>query len=145
MAEVIFWEKPGCRNNTRQKAWLKASGHAVDARNLLTEPWTAERLRAHFGDRPVVDWFNKAAPQVKTGAVDPAAVTAEQALALMLAEPLLIRRPLMQVGPECRAGFDPDTVRAWIGLTDEDRGDVETCTRTGTGTQCPSPDTSTAP
>ncbi|GAA0573564.1 ArsC/Spx/MgsR family protein [Caenispirillum bisanense] len=127
MATVVFYEKPGCRNNTRQKAWLAASGHAVDARNLLAEPWTAERLRPFFGDRPVAEWFNKAAPRVKSGEVDPAAFTAEAALAAMVAEPLLIRRPLMESGGERRAGFDPAAVRAWIGLSDEDKGDVETC------------------
>ncbi|MBI1424317.1 MAG: hypothetical protein GC149_12685 [Gammaproteobacteria bacterium] len=39
MAEIVFYEKPGCGNNTRQKALLAAAGHHVIARNLLTEPW----------------------------------------------------------------------------------------------------------
>lgn len=141
MADVVFFEKPGCRNNTKQKAWLTASGHAVEARNLLTEPWTAERLSTFFGDRPVADWVNKAAPRVKTGEVEPAALTAEEALSLMLADPLLIRRPLMQVGEERCVGFAPPAVRAWIGLTDEDKGDVETCPslQTDPAHRCPDP------
>ena len=40
MASVLFFEKPGCVNNTRQKALLAASGHSVWARNLLAEKWT---------------------------------------------------------------------------------------------------------
>lgn len=136
MADVVFYEKPGCRNNTKQKAWLAASGHVVEARNLLKEPWTADRLRAYFGERPVAEWFNKAAPAVKAGAVNPAAVTAAEALALMLADPLLIRRPLMRVADQRRVGFDPEGVRAWIGLTDEDKGDVETCPSLNTGHRC---------
>ena len=44
MAEVIFYEKPGCINNTKQKALLQAAGHLVDARNLLTESWSSESL-----------------------------------------------------------------------------------------------------
>ncbi|EKV30734.1 Nitrogenase-associated protein NifO [Caenispirillum salinarum AK4] len=139
MADVVFFEKPGCRNNTKQKAWLSASGHRVEARNLLAEHWKAEDLAAYFGDRPVTEWFNKAAPAVKAGTVDPAAMTAEAALALMLADPLLIRRPLMRVGPERRAGFDPAAVRAWIGLTGEDQGDMETCPSLHTTRRCPEP------
>ncbi|WP_404378752.1 ArsC/Spx/MgsR family protein [Caenispirillum salinarum] len=139
MADVVFYEKPGCRNNTKQKAWLSTSGHTVEARNLLTEPWTAGDLAAYFGDRPVTEWFNTAAPAVKAGTVDPASVTAEAALALMLADPLLIRRPLMRVGHERRVGFDPAAVRDWIGLTDEDKGDVETCPSLQTPHQCPDP------
>jgi nitrogenase-associated protein len=53
MADVIFFEKPGCGGNTRQKALLEQAGHRVIARDLFAEPWTAETLRPFFGDRPV--------------------------------------------------------------------------------------------
>jgi arsenate reductase-like glutaredoxin family protein len=55
MATIQIWEKPGCSGNARQKTLLAASGHDVVARNLLAEPWTADRLRAFFGARPVAD------------------------------------------------------------------------------------------
>lgn len=116
MANIIFWEKPGCLGNKRQKAILEASGHRLEVRNLLAEPWTAESLRPFFGQRPVSTWFNPTNPRVKAGDIDPAALSEQEALALMVAEPLLIRRPLMQVGEERRSGFDVPQVHAWIGL-----------------------------
>jgi nitrogenase-associated protein len=122
MTTVVFYEKPGCGNNTKQKVWLAASGHTVLAKNLLTEKWTTERLRAFFGDLPVAQWFNKAAPRVKSGEVDPAAFGEAEALEMMLAEPLLIRRPLMEADGELRAGFDSEAVAAWIGLNDAKPG-----------------------
>ena len=61
-------------------------------------------------------WFNAAAPRVRSGEIRPEVLSEAEALALILAEPLLIRRPLMQVGAERRAGFDSDRVAAWIGL-----------------------------
>ena len=106
MATVVFYEKPGCGNNTKQKVWLAASGHTVLAKSLLTEKWTAERLRPFFGDLPVAQWFNPAAPRVKSGEVKPVELDAETALSMMLAEPLLIRRPLMDVDGEFHVGFD---------------------------------------
>jgi nitrogenase-associated protein len=118
MATVVFYEKPGCGNNTKQKVWLAASGHTVLAKNLLTEKWTIERLRSFFGDLPVAQWFNPAAPRIKSGEVNPAACDAQTALTMMLADPLLIRRPLMDVDGKLRVGFDADAVRAWIGLND---------------------------
>jgi nitrogenase-associated protein len=63
MARIVFYEKPGCGNNTKQKVLLAAAGHEVIARNLLTEPWTQERLLEFFGARPVAEWFNRAAPR----------------------------------------------------------------------------------
>ncbi len=121
MARVIFYEKPGCRNNTKQKTLLTAAGHEVVSFNLLTEPWTAERLRSFFGDRPVGEWFNKAAPRVKSGEVIPEKLDNQTALVMMLKDPLLIRRPLMEVGSRREVGFEVEKIDAWIGLkpTDE--------------------------
>ncbi len=140
MTTVIFYEKTGCINNTKQKALLAAAGHIVDARNLLTEPWTPDRLRQFFGDRPIAQCFNRTAPAIKSGQVQPNQVDAETALALMVQDPLLIRRPLMQVGDRYEIGFDQAAVDQWIGLSavegageKRDRliqQDLETCPNT---------------
>ena len=117
MATIIFWEKPGCQGNTRQKEILHASGHELDVHDLLTEPWSEEHLALFFGERPVHEWFNPAHPRVKSGEVVPAEFSRGEALRLMVAEPLFIVRPLMQVGVERLAGFDVTQVHNWIGLT----------------------------
>lgn len=130
MATILFYEKPGCMNNSRQKVLLAAAGHTVWAKNLLIEKWTAQRLRGFFGDLPVAEWFNLSSPRVREGEVDYEKVTETEALVLMLKDPLLIRRPLMEVDGECRVGFDPAAVDAWIGLGHKARGeDLETCPR----------------
>jgi nitrogenase-associated protein len=138
MANVVFYEKPGCKNNTKQKALLQAAGHNLDARSLLTESWTPEKLRPFFGDLPVTDWFNRSAPRIKSGEVDPGQVDAETALNLMIADPLLIRRPLILVGEIYRVGFDQDSIAAWIGLnpTSSIAEDLETCPRSHAETPC---------
>lgn len=131
MATVVFYEKPGCINNTRQKAWLAASGHRVDARDLLQESWTVARLRRFFDTLPVSAWFNMSTPRIKTGEVRPDRLDADAALQLMLRDPLLIRRPLLEVDGECRAGFEAAQVRRWIGLTSVDGyPHAEGCPRT---------------
>ena len=141
MATVVFYEKPGCGNNTKQKVWLAASGHTVLAKSLLTEKWTTERLRPFFGDLPVAQWFNPSAPRVKSGEVNPAALDAQTALAMMLEEPLLIRRPLMEVEGELRVGFDPEAVNAWIGLNNaKPEGDIEACPKGHLSQPCPNPE-----
>ncbi|MEH2292914.1 ArsC/Spx/MgsR family protein [Nostoc sp.] len=120
MARVIFYSKPGCQGGTKQKVLLTAAGHEVIAYNLLTEPWTVERLRSFFGDRPVAEWFNPSSPKVKSGEVVPEKIDAETALQLMLREPLLIRRPLLEIGDRREVGFDAEKIDAWIGLKPAD-------------------------
>jgi len=123
MAKVIFWEKPGCRGNSRQKEILRASGHELEVRNLLTEPWTSDRLGAFFGDRPVAERFNPTNPKIKSGEIVPVHIKAEDALRMMVDDPLLIVRPLMQVDEERMAGFEVQEVHNWIGLDLESLGE----------------------
>lgn len=115
-AKIIFWEKPGCQGNARQKQILLASGHEVEVRDLLTEPWTAQSLARFFGARPVAEWFNPSNPRIKSGELDPATIGPDDALRMMVAEPLLIVRPLLQVGEQRLAGFEVQQVHNWIGL-----------------------------
>lgn len=141
MASVIFYEKPGCINNSRQKALLKEAGHTVHAKNLLNESWSPVRLRPFFGDLPVSQWFNNNAPRIKSGEINIACLNEDEALRLMISDPVLIRRPLMESNGTQRAGFNISEVHDWIGLkaaaTDKD---IETCLEPGTASPCqPSP------
>jgi nitrogenase-associated protein len=137
MARILFYEKPGCTGNLRQKRLLEAAGHTVLARNLLTEPWTAERLYGFFGARPVAEWFNLNAPKVKSGAVVPEALDADSAMALLLAEPLLIRRPLLEANGQRETGFETSRIHAWLGLGVAVQAPVsEACVR---AQPCPTP------
>jgi len=131
MTRVVFWEKPGCAGNAKQQALLRASGHELEIRDLLAEPWSADRLRRFFGDRPVAEWFNRQAPCIKSGALRPETLTDSEALAAMIAEPLLIRRPLLEALGRREVGFDPPTIAAWIGLSDPSASVGEGCARIG--------------
>jgi len=129
MTIITFYEKPGCANNSRQKALLAAAGHTVQAKSLLTEPWTRERLLSFFGNRPVAEWFNRAAPKVKSGEIVPEEIDAETALAMLRAEPLLIRRPLIEADGRREVGFDPEVIDAWLGLNKKPEGNLEGCAK----------------
>jgi nitrogenase-associated protein len=135
--ELVFYEKPGCLSNARQKARLVAVGHCLEVRNLLAELWTAERLRPFFGARPVAEWFNPSAPRIRKGEVQPAALSESEALALMVADPLLIRRPLIETAGLCDCGFEPGPVLRALGVELEDGEDLQSCSRGGVDPMCP--------
>lgn len=122
MGTLIFYEKPGCGGNARQQRLLRAAGIELEVRDLLATPWRAETLAPFLAGRPVADWFNRAAPAVKSGEVDPERLDAEAALALLLANPILIRRPLIRLGGQHLAGFE---VAALNALLPADRQLVE--------------------
>ncbi len=132
MADIIYYTKIGCMTSTKQIDLLRQSGHEVEVRDLLAKEWQPEELLSFFGDLPVKCWFNPNSPRVKCGEIDPLAHDATAALELMLADHLLIRRPLMVSGGKKCCGFDPETLHAWIGLSAPDEamarsGDLQSC------------------
>lgn len=124
MAEVLFYEKPGCINNTKQKNILAEAGHQVEARSLLEHNWTQEELRSYFSGLEVKDWINRAAPSVKSGEIIPEQMTEETALASMMENRLLIRRPLIQIGETRMCGFNLDQIDEAIGLLQEHKENI---------------------
>lgn len=128
MAHIVFYEKSGCSGNARQKALLQAAGHVLDVRDLRDVTWTNSRLLAFLKGLPVPAWFNRSAPAVKSGEIVPEDLDEAAALALLQRFPLLIRRPLMEVGDDRMVGFDAEAVDAWISLAGQPvDGDMEAC------------------
>jgi nitrogenase-associated protein len=117
MAQITFFTKLGCMTAAKQIELLQHSGHNVEVRDLLVHSWTAEELVSYFGELPVNEWFNEKSPRVKSGEIDPAAYNREGALTLLLADHLLIRRPLMESDGTRLCGFDPATLHAWVSLS----------------------------
>ncbi|WP_428422290.1 hypothetical protein [Methylibium sp.] len=143
MVQIVFYEKPGCGGNARQRALLEAAGHTLQRRNLLTAHWTGERLLAFLAPLPVAQWFNRAAPRVKSGEIVPEQLDAPSALALLLAEPLLIRRPLMQRLDDgaCLVGFGTAEVERFVGMgAAAVPASMEGCAAASPRTRCQTPD-----
>ncbi len=135
MATIQFYQKPGCATNARQKRMLEAAGHAVNAKSLIAEPWTAEALRGFFDAMPVEAWFNPASPRMKSGEIVPGKLDAEGAIALLLDDHLLIRRPLVETDGQRCAGFDNALISSLLG--DRTDKDLEACSRPQASTSDP--------
>lgn len=116
MANIVFFEKNGCINNNKQKELLRLAGHTVTAVNLLKHRWDYEQLVDFFQGLPIPFWFNPMAPDIRDGHIDPTLITEAEALQLLISNPLLIRRPLMQIGASKIVGFDIDKLSELIEL-----------------------------
>jgi nitrogenase-associated protein len=135
MKRLTFYEKPGCKGNALQKAFLERAGFALEVKSLLVEPWTQATLRPFFGARPVADWFNRTAPAIKTGRVLPDEISEDAALAAMVADPLLIRRPLIVFHGIKMCGFDKFVLCDVLGLPPAG-APLEACQSVGPNTRC---------
>lgn len=128
---VIFYEKPGCAGNRRQKALLQEYGIQLEVRDLLSTPWTRERLESFFAEEVAVkDMVNPFAPKVKAGEVDLQNMGRAAVIEQMLAEPILIRRPLLEVGETRLCGFDIPRLNALLGIDMPTPETINSCLKT---------------
>lgn len=111
-----FYEKPGCGANARQKAKLQAAGCTLAVKDLLTTKFDPSELLSFFGQKPVSEWFNMSAPQIKDGGVNPKNISKDEAIAMMMKEPILIKRPLIKKGDIRISGFDTLEIKEKLAL-----------------------------
>ncbi len=93
-----------------RKKLLEAAGYHLHVHNLLKTIWQPDELEAFFTGLPVREWFNPSAPAIKSGEIVPEQQDKDSALRLMLNEPLLIRRPLIEISGEKLVGFDLEAI-----------------------------------
>lgn len=127
MKQVVFYEKTGCVGNARQKDLLRSKGVALQVCDLLKQLWTPSSLRPFFGNKPVSEWFNDSAPMIKSGELNIHACNEAQAIKMMIANPILIRRPLMRIGESHQSGFSDGPVLSELGLVLESSVNLQSC------------------
>ncbi|WP_060826497.1 ArsC/Spx/MgsR family protein [Sulfurospirillum cavolei] len=103
---IVFYEKTGCSGNARQKALLREYGIEIEVRSLLETPWDKPTLEAFFEGLTPHEMLNPFAPQLKDGTFQLAEYTKESLIEAMIRTPILIRRPLLQIGDVKLCGFD---------------------------------------
>ncbi len=128
MAVITFYGKPNCVNNSKQRDILTAAGHTVIVRDILQHPWTQESLFDFLKSRPFEQWFNRTAPAIKSGSLNPDDLSDTEALHMMVEAPILIKRPLLEFEEYKLSGFDATELDAIIGLDPLDGDQQRTAT-----------------
>ena len=97
------------------KASLSQDGVELDERDFFKDGFTEAELRALLGDTPPADVFSWRSPSARRLGLDRDTVTADELIRLMLDEPRLIRRPLIQVGDRVIVGTDKKAMAEAFG------------------------------
>ena len=90
----------------------KDLGAELEERDYAKTALSAAELKDLFSGRDPRDFLNPRSPAFKAMGLAGKSLTAEQAIALMVKEPNLIKRPIVVAGKEMIAGFDRDRLRA---------------------------------
>jgi len=125
---IVFYEKPGCAGNARQKKLLKQCGYELDVKDMLSTPWTKDELQNFFNGLEKSEIVNTSAPDIKNNVLNIDNVTKEQLIDMMLEKPLLIKRPLMKFNNKYLCGFDTIKLSKVLNEDIKKLQDISTCT-----------------
>jgi arsenate reductase (glutaredoxin) len=116
MAEVAIYGIKACDTMKKARAWLDAQGLAYDFHDYKVEGADRARLEV-WSDR--VGWetlLNRAGTTFRKLPDDrKAGLDRGKAIALMLEQPSMIKRPVLEAGGELLVGFKPEQYAAAFG------------------------------
>lgn len=103
-----------CDTVKKARAWLDAAGVAYDFHDYKTAGVDPDRLRGWVDRLGWETLLNRVGTTFrKLPDADKAGLDAERAMALMRAQPSMIKRPVVEQGETLLVGFRPD---AWDAL-----------------------------
>jgi arsenate reductase len=114
--DITIYGIKNCDTMKKARAWLDDHGAAYAFHDYKTsgiERAKLESWAAKVGWEPLL---NKAGTTFrKLPDADKENLNEKKAIALMLAQPSLIKRPVLEAGRELLVGFKPDTYREFLG------------------------------
>ncbi|AOG01890.1 MAG: ArsC family reductase [Blastomonas fulva] len=116
MTKITLHGIPNCDTMKKARVWLEAQGLAYDFHDYKKDGITSGKLNA-WAD--VVGWevlLNKAGTTFrKLPDADKADITRDKAIALMVEQPSLIKRPVLEHPGGVLVGFKPDVYASALG------------------------------
>ena len=90
-------------------------GVELEERDFFADPLSDQELRDIIGNRPASQIFSWNSPSFKKLGVTRESLDDDRLIQLMLDEPRLIRRPLVQMGGGVFVGTDKEAMRRALG------------------------------
>ncbi len=97
------------------KALLSQEGVEVEERDFFKEPFSETELRGLLGDDSPGDIFSWRSPSVKKLGLDRDALSDDDLIRLMVEEPRLVRRPLLDDGRLVVGVKNAAELGGWLG------------------------------
>ena len=108
---------PNCDTVKKSRAWFAARGVQIAFHDLRRDDVDAERLTRWLRTLGAARLLNRSGTTWRKLGADQQRAADEDAtlIPLLLAQPTLIRRPVVEIGSEITAGFTPDAWQALLG------------------------------
>ena len=115
MATTIYGIK-NCDTMKKARAWLDARGVAYDFHDYKSAGIARDKLKGWSDKLGWETLLNRAGTTFKKlPDADKEGITERKALALMLAQPSMIKRPVLELGGKLVVGFNPEIYEKEVG------------------------------
>ena len=105
-----------CDTVAKARKWLEDRGHAYAFHDYKSAGIDRDRLAAWVAEFGWETVLNRAGTTFrKLDEADKQGLDADKAIALMLAQPSMIKRPILDLGARRLVGFKPDIYEAALG------------------------------
>ncbi|GAX48410.1 transcriptional regulator SpxA [Pseudolactococcus reticulitermitis] len=113
---INLYLSPSCTSCRKARAWLDSYGVAYEEHNILTQPMTADDLKAILsktenGTEDIISTRSKVFQKLNVDVDD---LTINQLLVLISEHPSLLRRPIIMDDKRMQIGFNEDEIRAFL-------------------------------
>jgi len=110
---MILYGIPNCDTVKKARVWLDQHGVAFDFHDYRKQGIDRERLQAWVDGHGWETVLNRAGTTFRAlPDADKANLDADKAIGLMLAQPSMIKRPVLDLGDRTLVGFKPDAYAA---------------------------------
>jgi len=115
MAITMYGIK-NCDTIKKARNWLEGKGVAYDFHDYKALGADEGRLRAWVAEHGWETMLNRAGTSFRAlPDADKTGIDADKAVALMLANPSMVKRPVLDLGDKRIVGFKPDVYQAVLG------------------------------
>jgi arsenate reductase/regulatory protein spx len=105
-ANIDFYCWNRCSTCRKTKEFLLEKKITFNERDFFKHKFNREEIESLLRGRPASEMFNPRSSSVKSMGLEPAKLSHDEIIDLMLQEPRLIRRPVIRVGDEVHFGAD---------------------------------------
>ncbi|MDO9430562.1 MAG: ArsC family reductase [Pseudomonadota bacterium] len=113
---ITIYGIKACDTMKKARTWLDEHGVAYDFHDYKTLGIDRARLERWVGEAGWETVLNRAGTTFrKLPDADKAGLDAQKAIGLMLAQPSMIKRPVLDLGDRLLVGFKPEAYQAALG------------------------------
>lgn len=113
---INLYLSPSCTSCRKARVWFNSYGVPFEEHNILTQPMTAEDLKAILaktenGTEDIISTRSKVFQKLD---IDLDELTMNQLIKLISEHPSLLRRPIIVDEKRMQIGFNEDEIRAFL-------------------------------